>query len=479
MRRLSSIIGIILLLTGCMRPHYQPPYVSIPDSWRIDADESSTLCNMRWWEQFQDPVLNGLIITALRNNQDLKVAIARVFEYQARLGITNADLYPSVYGNALYTRTQLPLTLPTAPLSPGVSRIQNNFQLYFSLAWQLDFWGRLRSASEASYAELLAQVEARRAVAVTVVTSVANTYILLRQLDGQLEVSRKTLESRLESLKLATYRFELGETSEIEVKQAEAEVEDAAIRMLEFEREIPQQENLLSILLGENPRSIERGLTLDLFQYPVTVPTGLPSDLLSRRPDIVQAEESLIAANARVAEAKALFFPQITLTGLYGNESAKLSDLLTSPAQIWQYGITVLEPIFDAGKTGYRVDAARAIRTEALYTYFQTILNAFREVNDALIAYQKNLQLVKEHQRQVNVLRDYLKLAQLRYEEGEIDYLNVLDAERSLFDAQLQLVQAQAESFIALVQLYGALGGGWVIEVDAIALTDDDCVLNE
>jgi multidrug efflux system outer membrane protein len=478
---LKIFFSLILLLNSCViRPNYEPQYVDIPDEWRFEADEGSTLCNFHWWEQFEDPILNEFILIALNNNQDIKAAIARVKEFYDRYRVVYASLFPAISGNASYTRTKSSLaiapaedTIPTA----GINRITNLYQLFFSFIWQIDVWGQLWSASEAAYADFLSQIENRRAIIISIVTSVANTYLILLQLDAQLNVSLKTLESRRESLKLATYRFELGETSELEVKQAESEVEIAAIVSIEFERSIAQQEDLLSILMGENPRSIERGISIDQLLYPIQIPAGLPSDLLKRRPDIAAAEDRLIASNARVTEAITLFFPQIELTGLYGNQSNKLSHLLTSPAVMWQYGISAVQPIFNAGQTYYQVQEAKAIRDENLANYRQTILNAFREVNDALISYQKNIELVTEHQKQVKVLTDYLHLAQLRYEEGEIDYLNILDAERSLFNAQLQLVQAQSDSLIAIVQLYGALGGGWVTEADEIAM--QKCPINQ
>lgn len=470
------ICGFALMLTACFRPNYTPQYVALPNEWRLDNNEASTLCNIAWWESFEDPLFNEYITIALRNNQDLKVAIERVLEFRAHLGVVNSARFPTLDGNASYARIESSLAIPgglsveQGGLPRGISRINNDFQAFFSLSWELDFWGRVASATEAAYADYLSKIEARRAVVLSLVTSVANGYIILRQLDAQLEVSEKTLESRIESLKLAKYRFELGETSEIEVKQAESEVEVAAIRVIEFQREIPKQENLLSILLGFNPGSIERGKAIGNFAYPLEIPTGLPSDLLTRRPDIIEAEDNLIAANARVTEARAQYFPQISLTGLFGNESSELHKLLTSPAQMWQYGLSAVQPIFNAGKTIFQVEEAKAVRNELLFRYRQTILNAFREVDDGLISYEKNRELVLEHQKQVKVLSDYLHLAQLRYNEGEIDYLNVLDAERQLFNAQLDLVQAQADSFVAVVQIYGALGGGWVVDADQIAV---------
>lgn len=464
------VVFSVIIFSSCIRPNYVQQYVDIPNNWRMPADEGSTLCNFRWWEQFQDPVLNDLIIIALQNNQDIRIAISRVFEFYDRLIVVESALYPEIDGVATYSRARSSLVIPGMP-APGIKRINNNFEAFLNLRWELDFWGRVRSASDAAYADLLAQIEARRALVITIVRSVAESYIRLRQLDAQLEVAQKTVQSRQNSLELAIDRYNVGDSSGLEVRQAEAEVETAIISMLILERAIPQEENLLSILLGQNPHYIRRGLAVDALQHPVTIPAGLPSELLVRRPDILEAEDQLIAANARVAEARALFFPQFELTGLYGSQSDKLRKFLTSPAEIWQYGINAVQTIFDAGKTYYRVEATKAVRDQALFNYRQTILNAFREVEDALIDVKINQDLVKEHAIQVNVVTDYLHLAKLRYDEGEVDYLNVLDAERRLFDAQLSLVSAQADNMEAVVRLYSALGGGWVKDADSIALT--------
>lgn len=466
----GSFLGTPLLsmslMTGCFKPNYERQYVDIPDSWRLPADEGSTLCNLRWWEQFNDPVLNELVWTALNNNLDLKIAISRVLEFYARLGIADAALFPSIYGNASVTRNRtssaIPLGLPVDQNHPFTI-----YQATVNLTWELDFWGRIRAATEAAYADLLGSIENRRAVIVTVITSVANAYITLRGLDGQLEVARKTLKSRQDSLALAKDRFELGETSELEVVQAEAELEIAAIRELEFELAIPLQENLLSVLLGQNPHDILRGRALNTFGFPPAIPAGIPSDLLARRPDIVEAEDQLIALNARVTEARTLQFPQFVLTGEYGSQSDSLRSFLTSPAQIWQYGVSLSQVIFDAGRIQYQIKATEELRDQALYNYRQVILTAFQQVNDALAEVEWNKRLVAEHHTQVRVLEQYVSLATLRYLEGEVDYLNVLDAERSLFNAQLSDIQALADSLNSVVSLYSALGGGWINDVDA------------
>jgi multidrug efflux system outer membrane protein len=371
--------------------------LDLPDAWRFNADEDSTLYNDSWWLQFKDPVLTNLIITALKNNQDIRVAIYRVREFYARLGVVSADQYPGVTGNASYMRRKLSserggeadrLSVKNkANIGRNLRTFPpfNEYQAFLNFNWALDFWSRYYSASEAAYEEYLGTIQARRSVVITVVTSVAMTYIKLRDLDAQLLISKQTLKSRYESLKLAKDRFELGETSSLEVIQAQAEIEIAALRVIEFEREIPLAEDQLSVLLGENPRWIERGSSIQEFMYPISIPAGLPSDLLTRRPDIVQAEDAVKAANARVTEARALLFPQFNLTAAYGSESTQLKTFLTSPTEMWQYGVTAVQTIFDAGRTFYGIEEASAIREEALATYRQTILKAFQEVNDALV----------------------------------------------------------------------------------------------
>ena len=384
MRKLTLLFLSLFILSGCLRARYTPQPVCIPQEWRLEASEGSTLCNFRWWQQFEDEVLNDLIITALNNNQDLKIAIYRVKEFYAQSGVVGSFLYPTVDGVADYENIQSSLATPL-PVLPGIKRVNNNFELFFNLNWELDIWGRIINASDAAYADWLSQIEARRGVVLTLVTSVAHAYISLRSLDAQLVVSQNTLDSRIRSLDIAKSRFELGETSYLEVTQAQAEVEDALIAVIVLKRDIPQQENLLSILLGESPHEIPRGLDIHNFNYPLSIPAGLPSDLLTRRPDIVEAEDQLMASNSRVWEARGDLFPKITLTGIFGSQSDQLKELLKSPAQMWLYGVNAVEPLFNAGRTFYQIDEAKAIRNEALYNYRQTILTALLEVNDALI----------------------------------------------------------------------------------------------
>lgn len=487
----ASFVLLLISLTSCMSPYYSRPEIGMPTTWRLKSNEGSTLANVQFWKQFQDESLDNLISCALKNNDDLKIAIYRVKQYQAALGISEAALLPTVDLEAAYSRNKMSLDLPGTPLLQPLAaattfidsfnntitgttilpaqkfkRTNNDYLGLFFLRWELDFWGRLRSASAAAYADLMSQVEARRAVVTTVVGEVANAYIILRKLDSQLEISRQTLETRKVSLKLAENRFEVGETSKIEVTQAASEVEIAAISVIQYERDVQLQENLLSILVGEKPREIMRGKQIDKLSYPIDIPAGIPSDLLERRPDIAFAEQQLIAADARIIEAKALLFPRFSLTGNYGSESDHFKQFLKSSANIWEYGLSMSQTIIDFGSKIYGVKQAKAIQQQALYNYRKAILNGLKDVDDSLVSVSKNSSLVKEHEKQVEVLTEYLNLANLRYLEGEIDYLNVLDAERSRFDAELNLVSARAANLIAIVNLYRSLGGGWIINAD-------------
>lgn len=459
----------LVILLGCNKPYYHPPVVETPTQWRMNETEGEARANLDWWQEFNDPVLTKLIMHALQNNQELRLAISRVLEFQARLGIAQADFYPQVNfetrTHRLASSTELPGGLP-----PTIPRYFNDFFAAFRLVWELDFWGRIQSASQAAFDDLLSSISARQAVAVTVVRTTASAYFVLRGLDAQLVLAKETLESRLKTLELANIRFNLGETSQLEAKQEAAQVEVAAIRALELEKAIAQQENLLSILIGDPPHAIERGPVIQEMHITREIPSGLPSDLLYRRPDIIEAEQQLMAAEARITQARALFFPKVTLTGLYGFESTQLKDLLSSKALLWDFGMNLMQMVFDGWRVSSTVKLAKAQACEAIAIYRQTILQAFREVEDALVGIQKNRQLVAEHNKQIKILKETLHLANLRYAEGEVDYLNVLDTQRDLFNAQLAGVEALTLELMGIVDLYSALGGGWVIEADTIGL---------
>lgn len=465
MIRLFITCILLVFTTSCLlRAHYRRPKIDAPKEWRLEADEASTIANVRWWEQFQDPVLNNLIQIALENNNDLGVAVGRVYEFVARLGIAKSFQFPEVFGTAAASRQQSSLNIIQAP--PPNLRISNLFTTLLNLTYYVDIWGRVQNEVDATLAELLSEVDARRSVVLTVVSEVAATYVLLRQYDKQLEIAVETYNSRDASYHLFKLRYEGGLISEMEVKQAEAEALDALVEVKRLQILIPQTENQLSILLGLNPGPIARGLLLENFKLPPQIPAGLPSDLLEQRPDILEAEEQLIATNSRVAEAKTNFFPQITLTGTYGNQSIALHNLFTGNSTTWQYGANVFQQIFNSGRISYEVEIQEAKRMEALYNYYLVIQKAFKEVDDALVAHEISIQLMKILEKEVEVLKVYLHLANLQYDNGQTDYLNVLDAERRLFAAQLELVQFQADTFNSLIALYAALGGGWVVDAD-------------
>lgn len=447
-----------------MHPRYQRPCVDIPENWRFQADNASTAANLRWWKQFNDPVLDELICTALHYNKDINVAVARVLEFYAKLGIAESQFYPQVNGSAFAGRAELPTAL--APTIPGQPRTFDIYQVLLSMTWELDFWGKIQSMTEVALHQLCSQIQVQREVVLTVVTAVASSYITLRELDKELKISRDTLKSREESLKLARYRYIGGQTSEIEVAQAASEVGNAKAQVIQFELQIAKQEDQLSVLIGSNPRSIMRGLSLDDLTMPPCVPAGLPSQLLCQRPDIMEAEQLLIASNAQIGVARAQFFPTISLTGMFGFESLQLSSLFTNPGRTWNYGVNLLQPIVNGGNLLSQLELAKAQKCAAYWNYLRTIQRAFAEVDDALITHQKTLELVQVLAENVKVLQLYLHLATLQYQEGETDYLNVLDAERKLFQAQLDHATAQGDSLLSIVSLYKTLGGGWVVDAD-------------
>jgi multidrug efflux system outer membrane protein len=472
MMRLITIAMTLLLLAGCaIGPDYRRPDIVSPPVWRVDMQQAQDTANTAWWEQFNDPVLSELIGTALRENYDLLVATARVEEFYGLYGATRADLFPQVgYGGSagrVQTTTKGPI-----PITPGTSPRYNIYQAEFSASWEIDLWGKIRRATEAARADLMAAEDSRRGVILSLVTSVATAYIDLRSLDQQLEIARQTAKSREESVRLFELRFKGGNISEMELSQVQSEYYVALAAIPDLERRIRQQENFLSILLGKNPGPILRGKTLDDISLPA-VPAGLPSDLLARRPDILQAEQALIAANARIGVAKAQYFPSISLTGFFGSASTDLSALFTGPAKTWSYAGTLAGPIFTAGKIKGTVKAAEAVQQEALFGYEQAIRNGFRDFEDALIDQDRTRVQLDALAKQDEALATYARLARLRYENGYTSYIEVLDAERSLFNGQLSYAQTQDALLRALVNLYKSMGGGWVMEADKLAVSRD------
>jgi multidrug efflux system outer membrane protein len=409
----------------------------------------------KWWDVFEDKELQGLIRTALKNNYDVRIAAARVLEAQAQLGITRADQFPSlsVGGNVNSVRNPKIGPFPSYEVTQG--------ELTASAAWNLDFWGRYRRATESARATLLANEWAQKEVMATLVASVASDYFLLRQLDLELEISKRTLGSREDSLDLTKTLEQHGINSLLDVRQSEQLVYTAAAEVPDLERQIAQEENAISILLGNNPGDIPRGLKLTEEAHAPEVPVGLPSALLERRPDIRQAEQNLIAANAQIGVARAAYFPQISLTGTAGYESAALTSLFTGPAGVWTLAGSFTQPIFEGGRLKSGVRLAEAQHEQLLLTYQQTIQGAFRDVSNALVAYRKNREFRIQQQHLVESAQDASRLSQIRFKAGTTDYLEVLTNETNSFSAELALAQAQGNELNALVQLYQALGGGW------------------
>jgi len=459
---ISSLLAVTLL--GCMiGPSYQRPSVETPTSWRFEEKKTKEVANTAWWEQFDDPVLNELIQIALKENKDAKIAAARVEEFMGRYRTTRASLLPQVGAGASAGRSRVTGKGPS-PLD-GTVNPANDFQVFLNANWEIDLWGKLRRATEAARADLLSTEEARRAIILTLVTSVASAYVNLRDLDTQLEIAKRTAKSREESYNLFQIRFRGGVISELELNQVKSEYEQALSTIPLIEKAIAQQENVLSVLLGRNSGPIPRGKTINELALPA-VPAGLPSDLLANRPDIRQAEEDLIAANARIGVAKSLYFPTISLTGLFGFASTDLSNLFSGPAKVWSFAAPLTAPIFTGGAIRGQVKSAEAVQQQALVRYQQFIQTAFREVEDALIDQKRSREQLEIQSQQVLTLRNYARIARLRFDNGYTSYIEVLDAERSLFNAELSQAQTKGVLFQALVNLYKAMGGGWVVEAD-------------
>jgi len=435
--------------------------VPVPEHWReVDQAEADTLANTPWWELFQDPVLQELIRIALDENKDLAIAVERIQEARARYGITSADLAPKV--DATGSAGELQLSKQGIPgLPPSTDENGDLYSAGGSLFWELDIFGRIARATEADRAIMFATSETRRAVVLALVADVASTYMELRELDRSLEISRSTLESRRAYVELAKDRFEGGLTSELDWRQAQAEYHRIDSFVHDFERLVAQKENQLSVLLGRNPGPIRRGQALGEMPVPAAVPSGLPAALLDRRPDLLAAEQQLASANARIGEAKALLYPSFSITGFYGGQSTDLKDLLDNGARTWSIAGNVLQPIFNSGQNEERVEVAESQQRQALFSYEQSILQAFREVDDTLVGYAKAGERRTAETERVEAENKVLELAELRYRGGVSDYLEVLDAQRSLFDAQLTEAEIIRDQLIALVRVYKALGGGW------------------
>ena len=454
---------LIWSVTACtVGPDYKRPQIELPTAWPVSAPDANV--SARWWTLYADAELNLLVEEALAHNTNLRVAAARVDEARAGLTIARADGLPSVTAGAGAGRNRI--SERSGNFFPGIPTEFDNITVTLNASWEIDFWGKYRRATEAARGDLLASTAARDAVQLSLISDVVNGYFALRALDSQTEITRRTIETRRESQRLQRMRYDAGEASQLELRQVEAETLAAQALLPILEQQLAQQENALAVLLGRSPRAVmegtvERGVALEALALPPAVPAGLPSDLLQRRPDIRQAEQQLIAANARIGVARAAYYPSISLTGLFGFESEKLADLFSAPARIWQFSAGAAQTIFDAGRIGAQVDIATARREQQLASYQGTVQNAFREVKDALIASRKTADRTTAEQDRVKALRDAYRLANLSYRNGESSLLDVLDSERGLLQAELDQVQAQRGQLSATADLFKALGGGW------------------
>ncbi|HZS56469.1 MAG TPA: efflux transporter outer membrane subunit [Bryobacteraceae bacterium] len=448
-----------LSLSSCtMGPNYKRPAVDVPATYRAPSqpETAQSLGDEKWWTVFGDEELQKLIRTALAQNYNLQIAANRVLQEQAQLSITRASEFPTVSGGPAISGIR----------SPSIPGVFQGYQyvapaLTISASWVPDFWGQYRRATEAARANLLGAEWNRRAVMSTVVSSVAAAYFQLRAFDLALDIARQTLASRQESLKLTETLENGGAASLEDVRQAQQLVETAAATIPDTEREIGQQENSISILLGENPAEISRGRKLTEEAVPPVVPAGLPSALLERRPDIREAEQQLIAANAQIGVAKAELFPQISLTGSGGFESIGLHNLFTLSSGVWNFSAAAVQPIFEGGRLRGNVRLAEAQQQQMVLSYKQTIQRAFGDVSNALIAYRKYRQYREHLEALAHYAEDAATLSDVRYKGGVTSYLEVLTNQTNYFSAELTLVQARLNERLSLVQLYNALGGGW------------------
>lgn len=449
----------LLLLGGCaLGPDYERPEIEIPENYVQAVEEGESFANMPWWELFRDPVLQDLIRISLEENQDLGIAISRIEEFRATLGITRADQFPSVDISATGARARNSENVFPGSLVDGTVE---NYRVSADVFFELDLFGRLRRSTEAARAQLLAVEENRRGITISLVSSVASSYMTLRDLDAQLQIARRTRDVRQESLEIIQARFDKGTVPRLDVNQAEIELAVAAAAVSAAERAVAQTENNLSILLGRNPGNIPRGLALEQQLSPPAVPAGLPSELLQRRPDVLATEAELAAQTARIGIAEAARWPSLSLTGSLGLESDDLSNLNDSGSDFWNAGVNLLAPVFNAGRNKERVAAERARAEQAVFSYEQAVLRAFREVEDSLVAARTYREEYAARQRQVAAARNAAVLSRARYNGGVTSYLEVLDTERSLFNAELSESQTLRLYFNAVIELYKALGGGW------------------
>lgn len=458
---------VAALLVGCtVGPDWQRPKTEAPPGWRVETPQAAEIANLRWWERFDDPALNELIATALQENRDLRQAAARVDQFLGALRTTRSQFYPQFNYNGATSTNRLSEN-GQPPLSPGVNRDYDLYTAALGASWQIDLFGRVRRLAGSSQAQVYASEQGRRGVVLSVVAGVTTGYVALRALDRQLEIAQITAKNFEETQKLFELRFYGGVISEVELAQVQSQYQQALAAIPSLERQIALQENLLSILLGRNPGAIPRGKTIDVLSFP-PVPGDLPSTLLERRPDILQAEQLLRSSNANIGATKALYYPTLSLTGALGFTSTSLDNFANGSSTAGSLGASLAGPIFTFGRIEGQVKTAEAAREEAAAFYQQVVLNAFRETNDALIGVKKRTEERDALVKRVDALRTYARLSRARFDGGVSSYLEVIYAENELFAAELNAVSALAQRYAELINVYKALGGGWVDAADPL-----------
>ena len=458
MHKVLMALPMLLLCACSVGPDYVRPTTPTADHWNVEYQAAANLANAQWWRQFGDPVLDSLIESAVRENLDLKVATARVDQFLGVLDSTRSQYFPQISAGFIGGEQQLS------------GNKSENYQITVNASWELDLWGRIRRSNEAAQAQIAGSEAGRRGVLMTLVANVASGYLTLRGLDRQLEITRATEKAYAESLRLFHLRFKYGTVSLLEVSQSESQYEAARQAAPGYESQIRQQENLLSLLLGRPPGPILRGKQLDELTPP-GIPSGLPAELLERRPDIIQAEQGLVAANAEVGVAKAAYFPKISLTGALGVASNHIGKLFVPGADIWTAVGQVAAPILNFGALSGQLKQAEAQKQQALYQYRLAILTGFREVEDSLVKTTKGREQLEAQKKQVHSLEEYARLSRMQFEAGTSNYLQVLDADRSLFSGRLAFNQTSYDLLTAMVSVYKSMGGGWITEADKLTLS--------
>lgn len=467
-----SVIAVILLvssLSGClMGPDYKRPDTLQADSWRLSSGASGSIANLPWWELLKDEALQQLIRTGLQENLDVQMAAANIDEYQAQLTIAQYDLIPSLSASGaafgFRNTNNNTLSIPgggAVPISQRDGTTLSQLSGNVGLKWEVDLWGRIRRSVEASRAQLLAKQENQQAVVLSLVGNIAESYFDLRALDLQIDITKRTLKTWDDSVQLSKLRYQKGDIPKLDLDRFVAERAGTAAQLADLERQVVQRENQISVLLGRNPSPVSRGRLLAEQPMPPEIPSGLPSELLQRRPDIMQAEQELVAATANIGVAQAMRFPQLALTGQAGGAQLNISEMSFNPYATFMGAAALTAPLYNASALGYQVKVSEAKGNQAIARYRKTILQAFQEVEDALVSVQKTKEQQEAQEQQVQALESSLHLADLRYQGGRASYLDLLTVQRTLFDAELALAKTRRNQLVSMVKLYKALGGGW------------------